>query len=97
MLNLRGMHFTHSLDDTDTSSRPISDIRFATIVGDLATPLNTTGFMSQSHHDDADNSEPVEISSNRPLAGLSPETPDQIEIQNSDVGGPALKDLSNCH
>lgn len=88
MLNLRGIYLPDDQDDTEASSTlMISDVHFATIVGNLGAPLNTHGldsifqatFTSIGGDFDADDLERVEVSSNPLRVGLTPQSPDRTE------------------
>ncbi|THH26320.1 hypothetical protein EUX98_g7864 [Antrodiella citrinella] len=84
MLNLRGIYVAQSPDD-DINTAPsfISDIHFATIIGNLGAPLDTPAFIS-NQDTNSDDSDTVEISSNPLIIGLSPKPPDHIELRNTD-------------
>jgi len=83
MLNLRGIYLAEAPEDTDSSSvYPMSDVHFATFVGNLGAPLDTPAFISNQNT--SEGSESVEVSSNPLLVGLSPRIPDQIEMRNTD-------------
>ena len=92
MLNLRGIYLVDPAEDPgETSTYPgVSDVHFASVVGNLGAPLDINAFVSQPSTQDSEDSEDsalVQVSSNPLLVGLTPKAPDQIEMRSTEVGG----------
>lgn len=92
MLSLRGIYFADTQGSDNTSQPTVSDIRFATVVGNLAAPLQehksrpaATAVQDAMEGDDVGR---VEISSNPLGIDLLPQIPGRWTAQDTGVRVP---------